>query len=209
MLVSPFFFYRNASSVCTPATKSSFTVLEISESREQEEQQQEEEEEEQELDAPFCVLQDKDLLRKSQNSGLYVLDLIERGALEPDPSLYNRLLNKCALLGKLREGRIVHAHFLRSQFSHYLVIQNMVVNMYGKCGSVDDAREVFDDMPTRDMVTWTALITGYSQNGRPHDALILFPQMLRLGLQPNQFTFSSLLKAAGAVPSDMDGAALN
>ncbi|KAL6989938.1 hypothetical protein U1Q18_015691 [Sarracenia purpurea var. burkii] len=69
-------------------------------------------------------------------------------ALEPDPSLYNWLLNKCALLGKLREGRIVHTHFLRSQFSHYLVIQNTVVNMYGKCGSVDDASEVFDDVPT-------------------------------------------------------------
>ncbi|XP_059667116.1 pentatricopeptide repeat-containing protein At3g24000, mitochondrial [Cornus florida] len=155
-----------------------------------------------------CVLQDKDLLRKGQNTGtteLHVLDLIEHGSMEPDATLYNKLLNRCTQLGKLKEGRIVHTHFLNSKFKHYLVIQNTILNMYAKCGSLDEAHKVFDEMPKRDMVTWTALITGYSQNERPHDALVLFPQMLRLGLMPNHFTFSSLLKAAGAVPGDRDG----
>ncbi|PSS35767.1 Pentatricopeptide repeat-containing protein [Actinidia chinensis var. chinensis] len=184
--------YRTASSASASAA-SAFMASEIPET------------EDEQLDASCCVIQDKDLLRKTQNSGLHVLDLIDRGALEPDPTLYNKLLNKCTQLGKLPEGRIVHAHFLRSQFNRYLVIQNTVLNMYAKCGSLEEARQVFDEMPNRDMVTWTALITGYSQNDKPHDALVLFPQMLRLGLWPNQFTFSSLLKAAGAVPSDRDG----
>lgn len=188
MLLSPPFAFRNATSA------SQFPQTE-----------DDEEEDEDELDASSCIIQDKDLLRGSPNSGLHVLDLIDRGALEPDPSLYNQLLNKCSRLRKLPAGRIVHAHFLRSQFNHYLVIHNTVLNMYAKCGSLDEARKVFDEMPLKDMVTWTALITGYSQNGRPHDALLLFPQMLRLGFCPNQFTFSSLLKAAGAVPSHRDG----
>ncbi|KAA8537256.1 hypothetical protein F0562_027057 [Nyssa sinensis] len=159
------------------------------------------------LDAS-CILQDKDLLRKSHDegtTGLLVLDLIDRGSLEADPTLYNKLLNRCTQLAKLKEGRIVHAHFLNSMFKHYLVIQNTILNMYAKCGSLVEARKVFDEMPTKDMVTWTALITGYSQNDRPQDALVLFPQMLRLGLKPNHFTFSSLLKAAGAGPTDRDG----
>ncbi|GFY81259.1 tetratricopeptide repeat (TPR)-like superfamily protein [Actinidia rufa] len=107
---------------------------------------------------------------RTQNSGLHVLDLIDRGALEPDPTLYNKLLNKCT----------------------QLVLKKPA--------------QVFDEMPNRDMVTWTALITGYSQNDRPHDALVLFPQMLRLGLWPNQFTFSSLLqRLLELCPATRDG----
>lgn len=160
---------------------------------------------EEEIFDASCVIQEKDLLRKSKNGGLHVLDLIDRGSIESDGTLYNKLLNKCTQLGKLKEGRIVHAHFANSKLKHYQVVQNTLLNMYGKCGSLDEARNVFDEMPIRDMVSWTALITGYSQNEKPEDALVLFPEMLRLGLEPNHFTFSSLLKSAGARPSDRDG----
>lgn len=156
-------------------------------------------------DSSCVVLQDKDLLRKTQKGTLRILDLIDDGSVELDPRLYKKLLNRCTELGKLKEGRMVHTHFSNSVFSHYLVIQNTVLNLYAKCGSLDEARKVFDEMPERDMVTWTALITGYSQNERPVEALVLFPKMVRIGLRPNQFTFSSLLKAAGGVPSGRDG----
>ncbi|URE12405.1 PPR repeat [Musa troglodytarum] len=53
-------------------------------------------------------------------------------------------------------------------------------------------------MPARDMVTWTALITGYAQNDRPSEAVEMLPRMLRLRLVPNAFTFASLFKACGA-----------
>ncbi|KAJ4704143.1 Pentatricopeptide repeat-containing protein [Melia azedarach] len=157
---------------------------------------------------PSCIIQIKDLLRKSHHdcgAGLYVLDLIDRGSLECDRSLYNMLLKKCTQLKKIKEGRIVHAHIFGSAFRDDLVMQNTILNMYAKCGSLDDARKLFDEMPVKDMVTWTALITGYSQNDQPEDAVSLFPQMLRCGLKPNQFTLSSVLKASGAVSSDKYG----
>ncbi|KAL6976996.1 hypothetical protein U1Q18_025780, partial [Sarracenia purpurea var. burkii] len=53
----------------------------------------------------------------------------------------------------LQEGQIIHAHFLRSHFSHYLVIRNTIVNMYAKSVSVDVSRKMFDDFPTKDMIT--------------------------------------------------------
>ncbi|OVA12335.1 Pentatricopeptide repeat [Macleaya cordata] len=77
--------------------------------------------------------------------------------------------------------------------------------MYSKCGSVDDARKTFDEMSKKSMVTWTALISGYSQNDRGEEALALFPQMIELGLEPNQFTFASLLKASGSAGTDKPG----
>lgn len=152
--------------------------------------------------ASFCVLQDKDILRKSQSdggTGLYVIDLIQRGSLQPDYYLYSKLLKECTRLGQVEQGRIVHAHLVDSQFlDDHLVLRNIIINMYAKCGCLDDARRMFDEMPTKDMVTWTALISGYSQNNQPRDALLLLPQMLHLGFQPNHFTLSSLLKAAGS-----------
>ncbi|KAI3731047.1 hypothetical protein L1987_62230 [Smallanthus sonchifolius] len=164
-----------------------------------------EEEEEEVFDLASHVIQEKDYLRKSPNGGLRVLDLIDQGFLEPDGKLYNQLLNKCTQLGKITEGKMVHTHFMKSRYKHYMVIQNTALNMYAKCNCLDDARQVFDKMPVRDMVTWTAMITGYSQNDKPEEALALFPQMLRVELKPNHFTFSSLLKAAGARTDEREG----
>ncbi|CAN8290000.1 unnamed protein product [Cochlearia groenlandica] len=71
--------------------------------------------------------------------------------------------------------------------------------MYAKCGSLEDAHKVFDEMPQRDFVTWTTLISGYSQYGRCRDALVLFNRMLRHGFCPNEFTLSSIVKAVAAL----------
>lgn len=158
------------------------------------------------------VIQDKDLLRKSQDNsgaGLHVLDLIDHGSMQADRTFYSKLLKRCTQMGKLREGKMVHAHVLNSQFTDDLVIGNTILNMYAKCGSFEDARKVFDEMPLKDMVTWTALITGYSQNDQAEEALVLFPQMLRRGLEPNQFTISSVLKASGNGTTDKRGRQLH
>lgn len=155
--------------------------------------------------ATFVIEEHKDLLRLSV-TGLHVLDLVTSGSLEPDRSLYTSILKKCTLLKKLDEARMVHAHVANlSQFNKDLVLQNTLLNTFCKCGSMVDARKVFDEMLEKDMVTWTALITGYSQNDQPLDAIGLFPSMLAFGFQPNEFTLSSVLKACGAAASDCFG----
>ncbi|EEF37193.1 pentatricopeptide repeat-containing protein, putative [Ricinus communis] len=164
------------------------------------------------LSSSSLIIEEKDLLRHSldqSGTGLHVLDLIDRASLEPDRTLYHILFKKCTLFNKLKEGQLVHAHLLNSRFKHDLVIQNTILNMYAKCGNLGEARKVFDQMPVKDVVTWTALITGYSQHDRPKDALLLFPQMLTLGFRPNHFTLSSLLKASGVSPSDSNGRLLH
>lgn len=163
------------------------------------------------------VLQDEDLLRKTHispqtstpSTGLYVLDLLNHGSLEPDRTLYSKMLNKCTHLRKLKQGRVIHAHIQGSSFESDLVLQNFILNMYAKCGSLEEARNVFDKMPTRDMVSWTVIISGFSQSGLASEALALFPQMLHQGFQPNEFTLSSLLKASGTGPSDDHGRQLH
>ncbi|XP_068638235.1 pentatricopeptide repeat-containing protein At3g24000, mitochondrial-like [Aristolochia californica] len=160
-------------------------------------------------DTMLLIIQDKDLLRHSVGSssrtGLHVLDLIDRGSLESNLEIYNRLLKKCTQLRKLKVGKVVHTHILGSKFKSDLFLQNTVLNMYAKCGSLADAQKTFDKMPYKDMVTWTALITAYAQNDKPEEAITLFPRMVLMGLKPNQFTFASLLKACGAAPGNRQG----
>ncbi|XP_027332329.1 pentatricopeptide repeat-containing protein At3g24000, mitochondrial isoform X2 [Abrus precatorius] len=158
-------------------------------------------------DISACIVDDRNLLAPTLNSktGLHVLDLIDRGSLQPDRTLYNALLKRCTQLGKLKEGKLVHSHVLNSKFKNDIVIQNSVLFMYARCGSLEDARRLFDEMPCKDMVTWTSMITGYAQNERANDALVLFPLMLRDGAKPNEFTLSSLVKSCGFIASYNDG----
>eukprot|EP00249_Psilotum_nudum_P015229 c25216_g5_i4 orf=2-415(+) len=65
--------------------------------------------------------------------------------------------------------------------------------MYGKCGNVDDAKSVFNKMPQWDVVSWTAMIAAYAQNGHGKEALKLFKQMQREGVKPDKATFISIL----------------
>nr|WDD38944.1 pentatricopeptide repeat-containing protein [Fagopyrum tataricum] len=122
---------------------------------------------------------------------------------------YHKLLLRCVELCQVREGKIVHAHFLKSQFKENVVIQNSLLNMYARCGSLNEARKQFDAMPSRDTVSFTMMICAASVNGSPTEAIALFPSMLSLGLKPNHFTLSSLLKVCGVIPNMKDGIQLH
>src|SRR6202041_1543521 len=73
-------------------------------------------------------------------------------------------------------------------------MRTCLLNMYAKCGSIDDARSVFDNMESRNVVSWNAMIAGYAQTGNGKDALELFKQMEK-EIQPNSVTLCALLNA--------------
>ncbi|CAN0907044.1 Putative pentatricopeptide repeat-containing protein At3g15130 [Linum grandiflorum] len=77
------------------------------------------------------------------------------------------------------------------------MLNNDLIDMYGKCGRVVLARHVFDRMPERNLVAWTSLMCGYVQDGYPEESLSLFSQLGSTGLKPNDFTLSTNLKACG------------
>ncbi|XP_057816410.1 pentatricopeptide repeat-containing protein At4g02750-like [Cryptomeria japonica] len=81
-------------------------------------------------------------------------------------------------------------HLLHAQLFH-----NKLINMYVKGGSLLDARKVFDHSEERDSVSWNTIIAAYQRHGNPQEAVTLFHQMQRTGLQTDQFTFASVLPA--------------
>ncbi|XP_024964875.1 pentatricopeptide repeat-containing protein At3g21470-like [Cynara cardunculus var. scolymus] len=83
----------------------------------------------------------------------------------------------CASLSMINNGKALHSESIKGGVQSDVVVGTSIVNMYGKCREVIDARKVFDEMPVKNVVTWNAIIGGYMRNGRTKPALCLFEKM--------------------------------
>ncbi|XP_024542479.1 pentatricopeptide repeat-containing protein At5g16860-like [Selaginella moellendorffii] len=99
----------------------------------------------------------------------------------------------------LERGMAIHAEAAKGGLELEYFVANTLVDFYVKCGSSADARRVFDKMPLHDVVSWTALVLGYAENGEGKVALDLFEDMQRRGCTPNAWTFLAALKACSCV----------
>ncbi|XP_057873036.2 pentatricopeptide repeat-containing protein At3g24000, mitochondrial-like [Cryptomeria japonica] len=132
---------------------------------------------------------------------------MQLAGLKPHSSTFATILPACAKMGALEQGMDIHQNIVEGGFLSYIVVGNALVDMYSKCGSIDKARELFDRMPQKDVISWTAMIAGYAQNGLAEKALETFKQMQLAGVKPNSTTFVSILPACakmGALEQGMN-----
>ncbi|XP_057868728.2 pentatricopeptide repeat-containing protein At3g12770 [Cryptomeria japonica] len=115
--------------------------------------------------------------------------------MKPNSVTVVSVLPACGYLGALQQGKSIHAYVLRNGFESEVSVCTTLVDMYGKCGSVEAARQVFDKMCYRDVVSWNAMITGYGIHGYGEDALALFSQMQMTDKKPDHITLLSVLSA--------------
>eukprot|EP01018_Ginkgo_biloba_P004770 Gb_15968 [translate_table: standard] len=120
---------------------------------------------------------------------------MKQAGTNPDQLTFASVLRACACIAAITEGKQIHAHVIRSGFEWHVVLETALVDMYAKCGRIEDARQVFDAMPTRDVVSWNAMISGYGKHGRAKEGLQLFEQMQLAGTIPNYVSFISVLSA--------------
>ncbi|KDO43354.1 hypothetical protein CISIN_1g0381142mg, partial [Citrus sinensis] len=86
------------------------------------------------------------------NEALVAFDFLQNNTnFRIRPSTYACLISTCSSLRSLQLGRKVHDHILSSKSQPDVVLQNYILNMYGKCGSLEDARVVSDEMPQRNV----------------------------------------------------------
>lgn len=122
--------------------------------------------------------------------------MLEEG-LEPTKFTFVSLLKACSALFDLQKGRRIHGDVLRYGYSADIFVSTCLMNMYARCGSVVDAKMVFDALPQRDVVAWTAIISAYIQRGEPLKALQLYEQMQTERVSPDGLVFVSALQACG------------
>ncbi|KAI3813282.1 hypothetical protein L1987_18002 [Smallanthus sonchifolius] len=107
----------------------------------------------------------------------------------------------CAVIKSYTTGVGLHGLTIKSMLQSNVCVENAILDMYGKCGALAEARCVFDEMQVRDAVSWNAIIAAYEQNGNVDETLQLLVWMLSSGLEPDEFTFGSVLKACAVLKS--------
>ncbi|KAI5070756.1 hypothetical protein GOP47_0015099 [Adiantum capillus-veneris] len=139
---------------------------------------------------------------------------IEAGKLQHAFTLYSRLgnytsvqasghtfvalLKACSKLKDVERGLTIHAEIMRmGSTERDRFVGSALVDMYAKCDLLNTAQEVLDQLPLRDVVSWTALIAGYADYGHYEDALECLREMQQEGVTANTTTFVCCLKACG------------
>ncbi|VVA11193.1 PREDICTED: pentatricopeptide, partial [Prunus dulcis] len=120
---------------------------------------------------------------------------LEVSGIEPDAVTIASVLPACGDLSALLLGKRIHEYVERKRLRPNLLLENALIDMYAKCGCLQDAREVFDAMKFQDVVSWTSMMSAYGRNGRYDEALESFDSMSISGQCPNEFTLSSVLRS--------------
>ncbi|KAI3728033.1 hypothetical protein L6452_16660 [Arctium lappa] len=105
------------------------------------------------------------------------------------------VLSACSQFGALGLGRWIHDYIDRNNFHVNTTIATSLINMYGRCGDVIKAREVFDSLKQQNVITWTAMISSYGMHGYGRETLEIFRVMKLHGPSPNRVTFIAVLSA--------------
>lgn len=111
-------------------------------------------------------------------------------------------LQLCAKRRAPSQGKRVHAQIIKTGFREYDPLPNTLIDMYGKCGLIQNALQLFDEMPQRDQVCWASILTAHTHANLPKRTISMFRHMVSVdGLQPDHFIFTSLVKACTSLGS--------
>ncbi|KAI5056070.1 hypothetical protein GOP47_0029591 [Adiantum capillus-veneris] len=131
---------------------------------------------------------------------LNCFEQMRKKGISPDAVTYAGILKAIGSIKALEKGESVHDEIgKQGLLKSDIVLGTALVDMYAKCGVLTKAHQVLEKLPIRDVISWTALIAGYSEHGEGEQALTCFEEMQREGFSPNAVTFICSLKACGSI----------
>ncbi|KAL3517461.1 hypothetical protein ACH5RR_020050 [Cinchona calisaya] len=138
-----------------------------------------------------------------QNS-VSIYSHMHRNCIFPNNYTFPFILKSLSDLRSLQRGQSVHAQIIKLGQLNDIYIHNSLLNLYASCGDMGLCSYVFDEMPQRDVVSWTVIINGYRECGKFAEALTAFEQMRSADVEPNRVTMVNALAAcAGSRALDM------
>ncbi|PON78859.1 Tetratricopeptide-like helical domain containing protein [Parasponia andersonii] len=132
---------------------------------------------------------------KHGKEALALFHEMQSSNIKPDVITVLGCLSACSQLGALDIGIWIHRYIEKHLISSNVALGTALVDMYAKCGNITKALQVFQEMPGRNSLTWTAIICGLAVHGHAHDALSYFEKMIDTGLMPDEITFIGVLSA--------------
>lgn len=128
-------------------------------------------------------------------AALGIYDSMNEVGVTPDAITFTSVLPACSQLAALEKGKEIHNCITNHELENDEVVMGALLDMYAKCGAIDEAIKVFQRLPKRDLVSWTSMITAYGSHGQALEALKLFAKMQQSKEKPDGVTFLAVLSA--------------
>lgn len=121
-------------------------------------------------------------------------DMLLTGAM-PNESTFSSILRACASLSSLEKGRNLHGKVLKLGIQYDVFMGTALTDMYAKSGDIESSKRVFDRMPEKNEISWTAMIQGLADNGLAVESILQFEEMLKMAVLPTELTFLAVIFA--------------
>ena len=131
--------------------------------------------------------------------GLRLFFMMREFFVDPDLMTMTSVISACEALGDERLGREVHGYVIKTGFVAEVSVNNSLIQMHSSVGCWDEAEMVFSKMEFKDLVSWTAMISGYEKNGLPEKAVETYTTMEHEGVVPDEITIASVLSACAGL----------
>lgn len=128
---------------------------------------------------------------------LLALDLLNERGFHADDYVYVCLLQLCISHKAFVEGKQIHGNIVKHLSKPNIILSNVLINLYAKCGCISEARRMFDRMQVRDIFSWTIMIEAFAKYDHSELAIKLFIEMEDVGVKPDDICYLSVLKACG------------
>ncbi|XP_059293764.1 pentatricopeptide repeat-containing protein At3g50420 [Lycium ferocissimum] len=137
--------------------------------------------------------------------GFHLFAELQSESLRPNGLTFTSLLHACSGIKNRVLGSMIHSQCIKFGFLYDVCVQTSLLGMYSNCGVLDCAEKVFCSMHDKDCVAWNTLFFGYLENGKTMEGLQLFGTMLRTGVVPTNFTYTTLLSACSRIRDHLAG----
>ncbi|XP_024311868.1 putative pentatricopeptide repeat-containing protein At2g01510 [Brachypodium distachyon] len=128
-----------------------------------------------------------------QEEALQFFRDMRRAGVSPDRATFSSIIKASSSLAMIGLGRQLHSYLIRSGHMASVFSGSALLDMYAKCGCLNEALRTFDEMPERNSISWNAVISAYAHYGQAKNAIKMFEGMLRYGFKPDAVTFLSVL----------------
>lgn len=112
---------------------------------------------------------------------------------EVNGSTFSIVLKACAAMTDLEQGKAIHCLALKARYDQDIFVESAVIDMYCKCGTIEDAKRAFRKICRDSLAGWNAMMMGYAQHGCYHEVSNLFNKMSKFGVKPDEITYLAVL----------------
>lgn len=134
-----------------------------------------------------------------EEEAIHIFVKMSNMKMEIDANVVSAVLGVFGVDTSLILGKQIHTLVVKRSLGHNPFVNNGLINMYSKCGDLEDSMKIFKYMPQRNSVSWNSMIAACARHGIGSKALQMYEDMLSEGVKPTDVTFLSLLHACSHV----------